>query len=136
MVSLVKARHAARLPPPSSHWAKLRGSLQGLPRILERPIQDYHGVMNDEILMGWLEHRFSRSPVYQRSFGPGRFIWYFTTRPSYRGFDPEIRVPMSNSEPHNMELLQRYGAKHVDVPREMVDDRSNKNQGHPSTFHT
>lgn len=45
--------------------------------------------------------------------------------PHHHGFDPEIKVPGSNTSLYNTKLLQAYGVKHVSAPREVENDWGN-----------
>lgn len=85
---------------------------------------DYHDAMNDGMFMAWLKHRLT--PAFRKRFGAQKMVLVLDNAPYHHGFDPEIKVPESNTKLYNTKLLQKYGVKFVSVPREVEDDRGNK----------
>lgn len=76
---------------------------------------DYHAAMTDRMFMDWLAHRLT--PAFRAVFGDKKMILVLDNAPYHHGYDPEVRVPESNSKKYNTDLLRKYGAKKITVKR-------------------
>lgn len=80
--------------------------------------------MNDNMLMGWLEHRLT--PAFQERSGQ-RKVFLALDNAKYRHcFDLETEAPESSSKQYDTTSSQRYGVVYIDVPTEVGGDRSDK----------
>lgn len=77
---------------------------------------DYHAPMTDVKFMDWLKHHLT--PSFEEQFGKDMKMILVLDNASYHhGFDPEVRVPGTNSKKYNTGLLRKNGVDKIAVMR-------------------
>lgn len=82
--------------------------------------RDYHAYMTDVMFMDWLRHRLT--PAFVDQFVADMKMIVVLDNASYNhGFDPEVRVPETNSKKYSPGILRKNGATTMTVKRRVTN---------------
>lgn len=68
------------------------------------------------MFMDWLEKRLTPA-LRTVSREHKKMILVLDNAAYHHGYNEEVKVPESSTKKHNIILVQKYGAKHIKVPR-------------------